>query len=271
MPELDDLIDRLHADTARVRWDDAAMVRARADRRSRRHRVAATVAAAAVLLAGTGLIVVLDRAGRTTGPIATAPSAPAPTLSPATPSPAPTTGRASATASAIPASALLTPADVDPGSRMTGDVFDAPYAPNPFAACGVDGYPHDSDLVAALGVGMSGPGAYSTVGDSVLAFRVGTAHAVMTGIGDLLAGACRGHVTAVGHDLGGDESVLLRGEDAEPGNAGARRIAYHAIVRRGDRIAWVTVVDYASRADFAAYARTLSARAAQRMCAPTTC
>jgi hypothetical protein len=166
---------------------------------------------------------------------------------------------------------LLTATDVGYSAAADHGVGGQPYAPNPFVNCGMDGYPHDSDQTGALGVGLHEPGRYATVGESVLAFRPGTAHAVLAGIEGLLTGACHGHFTAVGHDLGGDESILLRGEDAEPGNAGDRRIAYHAIVRRGDRIAWVTVVDYATRADFAGYARTLAGRAAQRMCAPSAC
>jgi hypothetical protein len=271
MPELDDLIDALRADTAQARWDDAAVLRARADRRSRRRQIAATVAAAAILLGGTGLVFAVGRTGRPAPPAVTASGTSTPTPEPTTPKPTPTTPQASATASVvILAAALLTPADAGPG-YVTLSQFDVPYAPNPFVNCGGDGYPHDSDLVAARGTGMSKPGAYSTVGASVLAFRPGTAHAVMAGINDLLTGACHGHFTLVGHDLGGDESMLIRGEDAEPGNAGGRRIAYYAIVRRGDLIAWVNVVDYANRADLAAYARTLGTRAAQRMCASIRC
>lgn len=254
---------------------DARGIGERTGRNSRGRWVAATVAAAVVSLAGCGRAGVaggLDRAGPTPSAEATAAGASAPSPRPTSPSAAPTsppTG-AAVTPLPIPVAALLTPADVGPGSQM-GDVFDVPYAPNPFSNCNIDGYPHNADLVAALGTAISGPRPYSTVGDSVLAFRQGAAHAVMTGISDLLTGDCGGHFTAVGQDLGGDESILLRGEDAQPGNAGAQRIAYYAVIRRGDRVAWLVIVDYASRADFAAYARTLAARAAQRMCAPIRC
>jgi hypothetical protein len=272
MPDLDDLIDALRAETAHARWDDAAVVRARADRRSRRRQVAATVAAAAILLGGTGLVFAVGRTGRSAPPAVTASDISTPTPEPATPTPTPTTPQASAAASpAIPAAALLTPTDAGPGYVIVGPVATR-YTPNPFqASCGVDGYPHDSDQTAVLAIGMSKPGATSIIGDFVLAFRPGTAHAVMTGINDLLTGTCRGHFTPVGHDLGGDESVLLRGDDAQQGNAGGRRINYYAIIRHGDLIAWVNVVDYANRADLAAYARTLGTRAAQRMCAPIRC
>jgi hypothetical protein len=226
--------------------------------------------AAVVFLAAAGLTAGCDGSGGANGTLAAAPMSPEPTVVSASPSAAPPTSPASTGASAIPAGALLTVGDVGAGSTM-GDVFAEPYSPNPFAMCGIDGFPHASDLVAALGTGIRRASAYSMVGDSVLAFRPGAAHEVMTGIEDLLTGVCRGHFTVVGRDLGGEESLLLRGEDAEPGNAGGRRIGYHAIVRRGDRIAWVEVVDFATRVDFAAYARTLGSRAAQRMCAPATC
>jgi hypothetical protein len=271
MPELDELIDRLRADTADARWDDPATIRMRADRRDRRRRVAAAVAAVTVLLAGAGLVVALHRTWRPSGVVATRPASP--TSAAVTPSATPSTTSVTPStppAGLIPTGALLTATDVASGATA-GDVFDQPYAPNPFVNCGMDGYPHDFDQIAALGTSVNGSGRYATVGESVLAFRPGTAHAVLAGIEDLLARACRGHFTAIAHDLGGDESILLRGEDPEPGNAGSRQIAYHAIVRRGDRIAWVTVIDYATRANFAGYARTLASRAAQRMCAPSAC
>lgn len=243
MPELDELIEALRTDTEQVRWADAASLRAGADRRRRRRQVAAVVAVAAALLVIAGLGGFI---GRTERAVPTTPPT-APTASPV-----------------ISPGALLTPADLGPG-YVAGEQFDAPYAPSPFAYCGRDGFPHDSDLVSARGIGMGKPGAYSTVGVSVLAFRPGTAHLAMTGVGELLAGACKGHFTLVGRNLGGDESMLIRGEDAQPGNAGARRIAYYAIVRRKDLIAWVMVADFASRSDFAAYTRSLGVRAAQRI------
>lgn len=250
MPELDDLIEALRADTARARWTDATALRTGADRRRRRRRVVTVAAVVVVVLALAGLGGLIERAGRA------APSAP-PAASP--------------TASAdVAPGALLTPADLGSG-YVTTNRFNAPYAPNPFVNCGRDGYPYDSDVVSARGTGMAKPGAYSGVGESVLAFRPGTAHLAMAGIGELLTGPCRGHFTLVGRDLAGDESMLIRDEDAQPGNAGARRIAYHAIIRSGDHIAWVTVVDYASRADLAAYARSVGIRAAQRMCTHLTC
>lgn len=147
-------------------------------------------------------------------------------------------------------------------------VYDQPAIPNPFLLCGVDGFPGSDPALAAKGTSMTGTSPYSTVAESVLAFRPGTARAAMTALDALLAGACRGHFTVVARDLGGDGSVLLRGEDAEPGVAGGRRIGYLAIVRRGDRIAWVKIVDYANRPGFASYAHRIGVRAEQRLCAP---
>lgn len=280
MPELDDLFDSLRADTDRARWTDAATVRAQGDRRIR-WQWAAAVVVLGLLVGALGVGIAYARAGHPSGPVL--PAGPSPNRSagvpvpsgvPVPPRPAPASVPPGAVSGPpITAAMLLTQADIGPvggpGSPRPPEVFSQLYAPNPFHYCGMDGYPGNDQVAAALGTSLNGTGSYSTVGDSVLSFAPGGARATMAGVRALLTGACRGHVTLMATDVGGDESLLLRGEDSETGAAGGRRIAYQVIVRRGDRVAWVTIVDFANRADFAGYARTLGTQAAGRLCAGT--
>jgi hypothetical protein len=94
----------------------------------------------------------------------------------------------------------------------------------------------------------------------------------MTAISQLMAGACAGPFQVLRRDLGGYESILITSSD--PGTVGAQAIhglaIYYAIERRGDYLAWVTLVDQSQKTGQASLAATLAIRAAQQMCTTIT-
>lgn len=265
MPELSEMVQDLYAEAGRATWAEPAELRSRGDRRTRYRLVATTVAAAvAVAVAGAGLVA-LQRYSHP----ATPPAGPTPTVT----RPTPTVPRSTepATVDGQPHAALLTPKQVGPGYVPNGSI-DGMYSPNPFANCMIDGFPHSADVTDAYADSMAPPNTGFRFDQTVLTFRAGTAHAALAGVADLPAGACRGHVTLVERGSGGHEYVVLHDLDAQPGAAGpTRRTRYLALVRAGDHVAWVDMVDRADRTGLGTRTRDLARLLADQMCTGTAC
>jgi hypothetical protein len=271
MPELSELTRALHEVAGRADWEPAGTLRGRADRRTRRARAAAVLATVVALaLAGAGVAAVAHGrvpastppAGPTRVPVGPPPG---PTLQP-TPSPGSSPGSSTVSAPPRAVSAhLLTPKEVGPGYSLIG-TGDGVFSPNPFATCGVDGFPHDADVVAASYSGMAGRETGTRFDQSVLALRPGVAPRLVSAVAALPAGVCRGHLVVVAQGAG---DVVLRDLDAQPGAAGpVRRTRWIALVRAGDRVAWVELVDRADRTGLDTRTLALARLLAGRMCDP---
>ncbi|WP_426502808.1 hypothetical protein ACPPVO_34910 [Dactylosporangium sp. McL0621] len=266
MPDFDQFAQHLHADVSRLDWPDPDRIRAVGSRR-RRAQVAAMTLAVAVVVAG---VLVLPRTGTRHAP------APAASLTPTATSPAPnpsTSAAPSLGAAVIPPSALLSATDFGGGFTASGGVFAAPAVPNPFIGCGPDGLPGDDQPVAGMGAGAGQQQNGSQGSDSVLRFAGGGAHRAMVAIDALVAGSCAGHYQVVDRTLGGDESLLLHSTDlsvVQPQAAHGREI-YYAVVRKGDYLVWIALINPSQASGQTARATTLAHRALQRLCAAVAC
>ena len=146
---------------------------------------------------------------------------------------------------------------------------------NSFLECGPDSLPGGDQPVASLATGASaGQAPDESLGiDSVLRFASGGAHRTMVAIDALVAGSCAGRYQVVSRALGGDESLLLHPTDPSavlPQVTPGKDI-YYAIVRKGDYLVWIALINARQTSGQAARASTLAHRALQRLCASVAC
>ena len=109
--------------------------------------------------------------------------------------------------------------------------------------------------------------------DSVLRYASGGAHRTLAAVDALMAGSCAGRYQVIGRALGGDESLLLHSTDlsvVQPQAAHGREI-YYAVVRKGDYLLWIALINPSQASGQVARATTLAHRALQRLCAAVTC
>jgi hypothetical protein len=274
MPDFSEYTDTLHADLTRLGWAAPERIRAAGTRRARTRLVLASSALAVVVVLASSAGVLLtgrhDRARPTVPPVASGSAVPSPSLAPsAAASPTVTSG------TAIPQTAMLTSSGLLPPFVSVGEPFDQPEYPNPFQGCTTDGLPGPKQPVAALGTafGSSDPTLTGLLGgESVLQYDPGAATQVMATIDHLARTSCSVFQVAR-RDLGGNESVLLTTTDHNA--VGAQAIhglaLYYAIIRYGDYLVWVTVVDQSHKTGDAALAGTLAQRAGERLCREVAC
>jgi hypothetical protein len=163
---------------------------------------------------------------------------------------------------------VLTAADVAP--TFTGvDTFPAPYVPNPFLGCGIDGVPGTAQPIAATGGAFLGSEIIG--GESVLRFDPGAAQRAMNAINELVTGPCQGFASA--SLTGGDAGILLASTDGGivvPEAAHGVALVY-AIVRYGDYLVWITLISQTPDTALTESATTLAERAGVRLCAVVGC
>lgn len=236
-----------------------------ATRTQRRRAAIAAVAIASVVLA---------LAGCTAGTVTTAgpptPTRDLPTAS-GTPTPSATQPTSTAQAPSIAATALLTVADLQPSFTREEPSFDGPWSPNPFLGCGPDGLPGNQQPLAAIGVGFTGGSVFG--GESVMRYGSNGAHLTLAAINQLISGPCAGRYQIVGTSVGGNESVLAQSNDLETviPQAAHGVALYYAIIRQGDYLVWVTLIDQSHEAAPTDVASTLARRGSQRLCAVVSC
>ena len=175
----------------------------------------------------------------------------------------------------MPPAVLLTAADVEPAFTGVDSPFNAPWAPNPFEGCGPDGLPGNQSPIAAIGTGFThGDVPQPVIGaESVIRYGANGAHLAVVAINQLISGSCAGKYKTLSTSLGGAESILVQSNDPETvGVQAAHGVAlYYAIIRQGDYLVWVILIDQSHEAALTDEASTLARRGSQRLCAVVAC
>src|SRR5439155_14749102 len=95
----------------------------------------------------------------------------------------------------------------------------------------------------------------------------------MVAIDTMVAGSCTAHYQVLPRTLGGDESLLLHSTDLSVVQVQAAhgREIYYAVVRKGDYLVWITLINASQTSGQTARATTLAHRALQRLCGAVAC
>ncbi len=269
----------IYRDTEHLTWAPSEQVRERGRRRTRRTRIAATLAGAvAVAVIATGAVALADGQDGAPTPVLPATGSPSPTPDPsATPTPSPpkasrtpvappstpsrTSGRPSAgtTDPAIPASALLQASDVpsDWRGQAPSSEGDSSFA---FSTGGCE--PSNHQLFRLNPRAQRGivfvQGQIAPLDETVTRYSAGDAARYLGAVRDR-AERCGGpevKITVLAEDLAGTQSVLVRVE--HHGDA----VTHYLFVRVGDLTAELTVADRAAATEYAP-------KVADRLCAGT--
>jgi hypothetical protein len=176
----------------------------------------------------------------------------------------------------IPATALLTSADQQFPFTGVSQPSEGVSIPNPFNSCGPDGLPGNLQPLATIYLGFTYGGEIPQPilgSESVIRFGANGAHTTFAAAQQLVSGACAGKYQTLSTSLGGAESVLLRSTDGDTvGAQAAHGVAlYFAIIRAGDYLLWVTLIDQSREGPLTDLATTLARRGLQRMCAAVPC
>jgi hypothetical protein len=281
--DLEELAGRLDHELPDLGWDEPDRIRLRGRARTRRRTMALAAVGVLAVVAGAGWLV--------TGTRSTPANPPAPVATSASPGPSSTPEPAEATidgSELFPKTALLQPADVGPGYRVSNDVG---YGPGAYPAWAFG----TGDCPAYDGLGITAYQSYlwfrhanldgdgPTVFTEGSRFPAGVAARVLADI-DRVTTACAswerdgGEATSeqrpgtttttyqvLAKDFAGEQSRLVRKQVRTEGPDGAELYSGTvtlAAVRVGDRISFVMMEE-----DEPERVRLLGERAADRLCA----
>jgi hypothetical protein len=289
MPDFHVLREQLHSDLSRVDWSPADDIRATGTRRRRTQTLVVAGVSAAVVLVIASVALLLPGGRPNSAPVggpspsSQSPSAvavlPAPSPSPSpspTASPSPSPGLTTTPpVPMLPAQLLLTASDVTPYFAGIEEPFAQPYQPNPFLGCGTDGLV-GSGPVGVIGTGFTHGDANSVRLGGETVFRYdSSAHAgeTVAAVRQLMLGACAGIWQVDPATPSGDGSILFftTRQDVVVPQAAHGNALYHAVLRRGAYLVWITIVDEYQTSDGRTVATTLAQRAVTRLCEATVC
>ncbi|MEU4526686.1 hypothetical protein AB0F49_00500 [Micromonospora ureilytica] len=281
----DQFFTDIYRDTEHLTWTPTEQVREHGRRRTRRTRIAATLAGVvAVAVVATGAVALAGGQDGAPTPILPATGSPTPTPSPSpTPSPAPsstpstrntpgappsspstTSGQPTKgpTSPAIPAQALLRASDLPSGYRAGGsDLLDGEWSFGYIVSTACAATPGRSPQERAQrSAGFSKPGASSVI-ERVGRYSLEGAKATMTFWARTVT-QCqpedeRYSLSTVDSGFAGDSSLLIRSD-------GPSLVDYTLFVRQGDLVAEIRLGNLTE-----SEARRVAQRAADRLCTGT--